>query len=123
MPFRRKLLSGPNVTFPIVPSVDRRASVPDAAEAAKVPPASDRRFELGIPMKKAQDVPQPPSQRALAGPDALEKQDSAPADVVLVPVINETLESAMARTGVTDAGELVEIALQQLAAPANSSDP
>jgi hypothetical protein len=115
MPFRRKLLNGPGVTFPTVPAVDPRAPAPSGADAAKVSPSLDRRFQLGLPVKMEQDVVLRPSPRALAGP-ASKKGNGAPDGIVLVPVIHETLTLAMACTGVTDAGELVELALQQLAA-------
>lgn len=124
MAVRRKLLTGPGVTHADMPVVDRRAPVPQGAEAAKAaPPSFDRRFQLGLPVKKLQGGASRASPRALAGPAASKTDDAAGSGIVLVPVIHETLASAMARTGVTDAGELVEIALQQLAIRAGGPGP
>ncbi len=115
MAIRRKRLPDPGVTLPDVPVVDRRAPVPHAAEVSGAPPSFDRRFQLGLPVKKAPELARRPSVRALAGPVASGKDDGARSGIVLVPVLEQTLASAMARTAVTDACELVELALQQLA--------
>jgi hypothetical protein len=91
---------------------DRRAAGktprPASKGAAALPPF-DRRFQLDYP--------------AIDDPGLRFRQSASPADsngeaadIILVPVSQNTIALAMARGGVTDAAELVEAALKHYAA-------
>jgi hypothetical protein len=105
------------VTLAVPPEADRRAHTARADKPSKVQaafPPFDRRFQSGYPV--ADDpglVFQPLAPPALPGN---ELADAAGSGIMLVPVIRETIALAMARTGVMDEGDIVELALQQLVA-------
>jgi len=103
--------------------VERRAAgnVPRQPSKGEVAlPPFDRRFQLDYP---AVDDPgirfrqSGPSEKAPAPPAEMSQ---ATTSVILVPVDPETLRIAMARSGPTDAADLVEHALRQFA---QRSDP
>ncbi len=94
------------------------ASRADKAKGEVALPPFDRRFQVGYPVADDPGIvfhPFAPLAPAASASPVEEVIDATP-DVVLVPVSGETLALAMARSQVTDAAELVEIALRHFAA-------